>query len=202
MNRAVTYWCLGVAGWCFAIGLSAAEPATAEQPTAAATALPEQPVGKALEQAVRSALKDAGSKPLPSESTARRLVELYQALGADESLAKAQRQSLRLAVRSRLQRIGAELRARGPVAAKDPEIEFLARQFPPGGPGAGQPNQPNANSYGPDLVEVIEETIVPDSWEKRGGPGVIRFWPPGNALVVRQTTEVHEALGQLLRDLR
>jgi hypothetical protein len=41
------------------------------------------------------------------------------------------------------------------------------------------------------LMNVIVSTIDPDSWEQRGGAGVIRYYPPLFAIVVRQSTEVH-----------
>jgi hypothetical protein len=46
---------------------------------------------------------------------------------------------------------------------------------------------------------LIEDTIAPESWEIRGGRGVIRYWSNGQALVIRQTGEVHEQIGGFLR---
>lgn len=44
------------------------------------------------------------------------------------------------------------------------------------------------------LIDTIVSTIDPDSWEYRGGPGVIRFYPPTHAIVVRQSAEVQTML--------
>lgn len=52
------------------------------------------------------------------------------------------------------------------------------------------------------LISLIEATIAPDTWEANGGLGVIQYWQPGYALVVRNSQAVHEELGGLLRELR
>jgi hypothetical protein len=43
-------------------------------------------------------------------------------------------------------------------------------------------------------LDLIVATIDPDSWEQRGGPGVIRYYAPKRALIVRQSAEVHVML--------
>lgn len=40
------------------------------------------------------------------------------------------------------------------------------------------------------LIDMIMSTVDPDSWETRGGPGVIRFYQPTHSIVVRQSAEV------------
>lgn len=52
------------------------------------------------------------------------------------------------------------------------------------------------------LIAVIESTIAPESWESRGGPGVIRYYAAVHALVVRATADVHGELGGLVDALR
>jgi len=70
---------------------------------------------------------------------------------------------------------------------------------PFGGPNpqAGPPAD-----YGQDLVELIEATIAPSSWDTNGGAGTIRYFGPLRVLVVRQTSEVHRQLGDVLPQLR
>lgn len=53
-----------------------------------------------------------------------------------------------------------------------------------------------------ELIDLIQRVVRPESWEVNGGRGVIRYWPPGQALVVRQTEEVHERVRELLQQLR
>lgn len=90
---------------------------------------------------------------------------------------------------------------------------WLGQAGPGGwGPGNRQQGQPPAAlgpagnvgvpDYGPALVDLIQRTIAPDSWDIRGGPGSIYYWRPGRAVVVRHTTEVHEAVEDALGQLR
>jgi hypothetical protein len=44
------------------------------------------------------------------------------------------------------------------------------------------------------LIDTITSMVDPDSWEQRGGPGVIRYYDPVRGLVVRQSAEVHISL--------
>ena len=59
-----------------------------------------------------------------------------------------------------------------------------------------------AEANGQALVELIQDTIAPDSWDIRGGPGSIVYFNPLRCLVVRQTGEGHDALGDLLGGVR
>jgi general secretion pathway protein D len=58
------------------------------------------------------------------------------------------------------------------------------------------------DDYGPELVELIENTIARGSWESQGGLGSIYYWRPGHALAIRQTDEVHRDLADLMGQLR
>ena len=66
----------------------------------------------------------------------------------------------------------------------------------PGGLGGG--NQADFDS----LIELIETTIKPDSWDIIGGPGSIAPFETNLTLVVSQTQEVHEQIVDLLEQLR
>jgi hypothetical protein len=48
---------------------------------------------------------------------------------------------------------------------------------------------------GQALVELIQATIAPQSWDVNGGSGSIVYWPAWHVLVVRQTDDVHEQIG-------
>jgi hypothetical protein len=193
-----------------------------------------------LESAARQALREAAQlRGVPDAVAVERLTDLYRQVVADDRLPPARRETLRLAIRSRLQRWSTALHAQQslqpsvvkdlpdrsqavpgsavketasvkPVGTKSPTVKkareitnpILAQQLPagqaglPAGQGVAQPAD-----YGPELVELIEDTIAPASWDKLGGSGVIRFWAPGHALVVRQNGDVHEDLARLLKDL-
>jgi hypothetical protein len=54
---------------------------------------------------------------------------------------------------------------------------------------------------GDELVELIERTIAPGTWESQGGLGRIYYWRNGRALVISQTQQAHEGLADLLQQL-
>jgi hypothetical protein len=148
---------------------------------------PRPATGSQLAAGVRLALRETARQHEPDDAAIRRLTDHYQALMKDTSLPAAERQRLRIAVLGRLKAWQ----------------KVLAQQALPGLPGGGPNGQPQAPvDHGQELLELIQDTIAPDSWDVRGGPGVIRYWGGGHAMVIRQTGEVHEALGQLLVDLR
>ena len=69
-----------------------------------------------------------------------------------------------------------------------------------GGGGAAS-GQQNAGDYGPDLVELIQKTISPRSWDVNGGPGVIRYWPAQHSLIITAPQETHDKVNDVLRQL-
>lgn len=68
-----------------------------------------------------------------------------------------------------------------------------------GGFGGGPPGANDDD--GEQLVELIQQTISPKSWDVNGGPGSIYYWRPGRAIVVRQTGEVHGRIGNVLQQM-
>jgi hypothetical protein len=48
------------------------------------------------------------------------------------------------------------------------------------------------------LIDLIQNTIEPSSWQVNGGPGTIMFYEPSMSLVIRQTAEMHYQLGGAL----
>jgi general secretion pathway protein D len=52
------------------------------------------------------------------------------------------------------------------------------------------------------LIELIEQTISPNSWSSVGGAGTIEPFQPNLSLVVNQTQAVHEQISDLLQQLR
>lgn len=150
---------------------------------------------------LRTAAKDALSRSwlhgqaVTDEKSVRTLFEVCGELKNDTSLAAAERAELQRSVTQRLRAIAAQLRTRLPRANQ----HVLGQQFFPG--QAPQQAQPQATNPAQDLMDVIQDTIAPTSWERVGGQGVIRFWGPGNALIIRQSSDVHQALAQLIADL-
>ena len=56
--------------------------------------------------------------------------------------------------------------------------------------------------YGPLLVELIQRTISPGSWDVRGGKSTIVYYRPAMALVVRAPEPLHGKVTPLLGQLR
>lgn len=56
--------------------------------------------------------------------------------------------------------------------------------------------------HGPELVALIENTINPDSWRRRGGTGAIEYFEPLRVLVITASAEVQQKSEELLTKLR
>ncbi|HEY1603955.1 MAG TPA: hypothetical protein VGG64_30420 [Pirellulales bacterium] len=73
-----------------------------------------------------------------------------------------------------------------------------------GQPGGGGPGglsggaQPDFDS----LIDLIVQTIQPESWDANGGPGTITRFQNNLSLVISQKQDVHEEIAQLLSQLR
>jgi len=64
--------------------------------------------------------------------------------------------------------------------------------------GANQGNQ----DYGPMLVDLIQRTISPGSWDVNGGLSTIQYWAPRRVLVVRAPQDLHDNVAPVLKQLR
>jgi len=53
-----------------------------------------------------------------------------------------------------------------------------------------------------ETIELIEQTIQPDTWEGLSGPGTIIYFPAALGFAVRQTQDIHEEIEELLDRLR
>jgi hypothetical protein len=53
-----------------------------------------------------------------------------------------------------------------------------------------------------DLIQLIKDAIAPDTWDVRGGEGKIQYYRPNPALIIRQTSEVHGSIGDVLGQVR
>jgi hypothetical protein len=52
------------------------------------------------------------------------------------------------------------------------------------------------------LIRVLTRAAEPSSWQDRGGGGAAEYFAVGKSLVVRNTTEAHKEVAELLRLLR
>jgi hypothetical protein len=151
-----------------------------------------------------------------------RLVELFREMAAHSdrdtsAVLKKLGQQVRsrlMTVRDRIERqIARENRSKRnltpPHSAAAQETHVLAQQLPPAGAQGGQAiavtGIPSAGAtaadYGPDLVELIQATISPESWNINGGINAVVYYAPLRVLVVSAPSEIHEQVGGVLRQL-
>ena len=158
--------------------------------------------GSDLRLGVRAALVRVAEGDV--DSSARELVTWHEAIVRDTTLASKERTDLRQAIRRELATLEAKLRTRRKVAirraTKGETVLAQAAGGPPGVFGAAAVPPTPAADYGEELADLIRTVIAPATWDTVGGDGAIQYWQPGHALVIRQTTEVHEQIGQLLRN--
>ena len=181
--------------------------------------------GRELLAAVRESLaRLADPKNEQLEAAVEELLYVYQELREDSEMAGSQREYYSKKVAYRLEQLSLELKKR--IARnkrlgkpKPPErvrgheqvAENLGQQVgqangaaavPNGGLAGGAGRRAPNDDYGQQLVDLIQKTVAPSTWDVHGGLGVIYYWRPGRALVVRQTGEVHDQMGNTLDQLR
>lgn len=120
-----------------------------------------------------------------------RLVRLYVSLEHAESLPRFERTRMRLSLEGRLVR----------------QLEVLVRQKRKRDQQVPRTNDKELTGGGANLlaaqglIDLIINTIEPDSWRQNGGKGSITYYPHNPALVIRQTSDTHEQISELLRAL-
>lgn len=164
---------------------STAEPPSAKQtppPAAPLPALSQAPLpapSRTLSRELSRALSGRFAKtPADRRREADKLLELHAKVLADKGLSTTERERWLARLKGRLSRLASDLRR-----------EAAAR-------GGG------AQDDGQALVELIQATIAPQTWDVNGGQGTIRYWPAWHVLVVRQTEDVHEQIGGVVHGLR
>jgi len=177
--------------------------------------------GHELRVAVHEALRRwARAGDDQAEPAARDFLRLFGWLQADRQLAQASRIELALKVRGRLVELSRQLTTKAARQAPAPDGQMPKSVGPTARPVLAQfgqlgPLRPGAarqvpgagggillvGDAGQELVDLIQQTLAPHTWDINGGPGTIRFWRPGHALVVYQTGEVHDQLANLVEQL-
>lgn len=90
-----------------------------------------------------------------------------------------------------------------PANVNPPGVTLLAQQgnAAAGAGGLGGSN-PGVIDRGWQLVDLIQRTIAPDTWDVNGGKGSAYYYRPLNVLVIRQTQAVHGEIGDVMQQLR
>lgn len=194
--------------------------ATRETPTTSARD------SQRLRIAVSKALRHEATTDGPQHAAAlRRLVATYEEVNANTTWPDAERRKRLGQIRSRLSRAADQLEEQvvpatkkrvavvrtAQVLAQRQQNQAPANRQRPAGPagqrapiGAGLPagTVPGEAEQAEQLIELIRNTIAPDSWDVRGGPGTMFYFAPKKVLVIRQTGAAHDKFGDLFRQLR
>ncbi len=83
-----------------------------------------------------------------------------------------------------------QARGNGPTTGATPSIPF------------GPPSVGGGQADFQSLIDLIQNTVQPPTWDTQGGPGAIRPFDTNLSIVVSQTQEVHEEIADLLEQLR
>ena len=157
------------------------------------------PGPRALRSAIRAALRETAKAPDAAES-ARRLVPLYAELQQDTRMAESDRKHYLAILRGRLTKLQAKIESDSRDSLENPpgsEPALASASIAAHARGGGP-----VRDNGRELVELIQRTIAPDTWDVNGGLGSIIYYQPLRVLVVRQTAENHGIVGGVVGGLR
>jgi len=175
--------------------------ARAPQSAAAAPGEVRREVRRALEQALPAT-------PGERRRQARELLPLYTQVAGAKAISASERGRLQARLKGRLSRL-AELIRRDVTAQR--EVDRLQAEVGSQAETAGEVRLSTKSAQsrggapqddGQALVELIQATIAPQSWDVNGGQGTVKYWPAWHVLVVRQTDDVHEQIGGAIHGLR
>jgi len=138
-----------------------------------------------VEQAVREL---AEARVFPDRDRAvRRLIDLRRTLEADP-------------------RVRSSLVVRGLIRRVDRGLVLASRDLAVAASDSAEPRrQDHAGGLRAEaaaLIELIQATVRPDTWDVNGGSGSIVYFATGHGLVVVAPDDVHDDVGDLLRQLR
>lgn len=177
--------------------------------TALAGEANDRPSSKDLARRMSAALKSAfPDTPAARREQAQTFLKLYT---ATSEMPAADRTRWQLRLKSRLVRLANAIEKdradrTGPSSA-DADVGSSAASEARTSQADAAPATMGSAGGGPQddgqaLVELIQATIAPQSWDVNGGPGTIIYWPAWHVLVVRQTDDVHEQIGGVVHALR
>lgn len=145
--------------------------------------------------------------PNDVETLVVEMTGVYRALDKPAGMSFAESTRLRNGLKLRLEALREHLIR--DFRRSDQERKTAARKTARG--DAGEPRRKAAPSLAggdltaaraQELINLIQNTIEPDSWDVNGGKGHIMFFGQLNVLVIRATGEVHEQIGGGLDQLR
>jgi hypothetical protein len=200
------------------------EPPSSEAAEAPLPRLAE--IDRAMWAAIRA--EAAAETDAEQREAVRRMAEIYRQILTDPRFATSETlQSHRARLWSRMTRIKKDMQRRLQREKRlqnsdySPEqqqaVEAATRSlsehtalmgYTMGGPpyvllqSGGAMGGAAVQDHAQELINLIQRTIKPDSWDTAGGPGSMFYYRPLMALVVSATAEVHGHVGGLLEALR
>jgi hypothetical protein len=192
--------------------LCGAEPAATE-PVAAAPGAGESPTavraarGSAASEPTRDAVRETYRELIRETHPTRRpdplryvepLVSLHRELPGRTDIGFDERRRMQAGIEVRLVELATRLRHDVAREKRSERTSGASSAAPGGSASGGRSDRTQAQS----LIDLIQQTIAPESWDVNGGKGSIRYWRPGLALVIRNTGEVHEQVGGALGAVR
>jgi hypothetical protein len=146
-------------------------------------------------------LRTARVRDIDAAAVAPDLVALYAALYEPNELPGSELVTMRRRVEGRLELVREQLRRDLYESRQSAEREARrSRTRSAGGStfGGSFPGQAAEQQNAQALIDLITNTIEPDSWEINGGRGRIIYFSPLKVLVIRNSQEVHEQIGGAL----
>lgn len=127
------------------------------------------------------------------------LVSLYAALHEPNGLPGSERASMRRRVERRLELVREQLR-RDVYESRQGREREARRNFARNESGASTfsgsvPGRAAEQRNAQALIDLITNTIEPETWEANGGRGRIIYFSPLRVLVIRNSQDVHEQIG-------
>ncbi len=183
--------------------IAAVEAVAAE----AATAVSVDDLQKTYRKLIRATARHRDPDP---REFVEDLVVLYHGLRDVPGLSHAESSRMRGAIKGRLEQLRDRLhRERKRTAESRARAERRLARTPRAADSAtgGAGGRTAALNGGGELaaaqklIDLIQNTIEPDSWQVNGGRGTISYYAPLRVLVIRQTGEVHHQLGGALQQL-
>jgi len=144
----------------------------------------------------RQLMKETAPRKRPKpdlRAVVPRLAGLYGRVKNVKRVSFSEKSLMRAVIKDRLAKLGNRLHSENRVRRR--ELADARRR------GRTSPDQlagPAEIAAARQLINLIQSTIEPDSWDVNGGNGTIRFFPLLNVLVVRATGEVHYQIGGAL----
>jgi len=161
-------------------------------------------VRKAYLSAVQNSARRARPKP---PDVVPPLAEVYRDLDEVEGISHHERSRKQAVVKARLEQMRDKLIRK---LLRDKKLAERRKRRERLGLPKRKPDEEKAeilagggaNAQAVKLIDLIQNTIAPESWQAAGGNGSISYFDLLKVLVVRQTGEVHHQLGGVLKQLR